>query len=153
MEGIYKVSRIVLWASLVLAAAPAAILYWYSSPSKPSSFLSHGKEADGVEIKFATPVPKEMAPGVEFGVQSVKIQDGFLFRILLENHTWIDARLKTATKDEATEQVVQVIKGSTSPSVTLLRRVNGFWIVEFGLTVSGKRTTLSGWLTEQKLVL
>jgi hypothetical protein len=131
----------------VLALAPLGLLVYNLNPGRKN------QEPAYVTVEFASSQPKEMAPGVEFGVLSCKIIDGHVFKILLENQQWIEGRLRTATKDEATAAVVDVVRASNAPSVTLLRNFNGYWVVEFHLTVGGKRTTLHEWLQEKKLTL
>ncbi len=96
---------------------------------------------------------KAMEPGSEFRIRSCQIVDGYKFAILLENGEWINAHLAVATKPEATQVVVDLLKKSHVPTVTLRRKLEDYWIVDFHLTLDGKDINLRSLLNEQELIL
>ena len=89
-----------------------------------------------------------MEPGAEFKVSQCHVIDGYKFKMLLENGEWIIAHIPNATKADATQSVVDILKNSEIPSVVLRRKLSGYWIVDFHLTIQGKHTTLRNQLRE-----
>jgi hypothetical protein len=110
-------------------------------------------EAPLVTIEFTQPQPKPMAPGVVYGVLSIKVVDGHIFNVLLDDQEWHEVRLTAVTREEATADVIEVLKQTHSPTVTLRRQVEGHWVVDFNVVLSGRRISLVEWLAERKLLL
>jgi hypothetical protein len=96
-----------------------------------------------------------LEPGAVFGIRSVKVVDGYKFGLYLEGDKWIEAHLSVATKEEAIPVVVEMLNGTTPPppTVTLLRKVEGYWIVKFHLTHNGQRANLVDVLRGKELLL
>lgn len=107
------------------------------------------------DFQFDVEREKEFKPGVEFNLKSCKVIDGYRFHLFLEGGKQIYANLTTATKDEATPVVVELLNKTTSPRPTIiLRRKSGDnWIVDFNLMVDGKRANLIEVLRDKGLVL
>jgi hypothetical protein len=137
--GLYAV------ALAFIAVAPLAFFLYNDSYETET-------EAPLVTIEFSQPQPKPMAPGVVFGVSSVKVVDGHIFRVLLDQQ-WHEVRLTAVTREEATADVIEVLKQTHSPTVTLRRQVEGHWVVDFNVVLSGRRISLVEWLAERKLLL
>lgn len=96
-----------------------------------------------------------LEPGAVFGIRSVKVVDGYKFGLYLENDKWIEAHLSVATKEAAIPVVIDLLNGTTPPppTVTLLRKVENYWIVEFHLTHNGQRANLVNILRGKGLLL
>ena len=96
-----------------------------------------------------------LEPGAVFGIRSVKVVDGYKFGLYLEGDKWIEAHLSVATKEKAIPVVVEMLNGTTPPppTVTLLRKVEGYWIVDFYLTHNGQRANLVDVLRGKELLL
>lgn len=125
----------------------------------PVGFYYYNKKVNVVTttstdvIQYGVSKTRKMEPGAEFNVVACKVIDGSVFRLLLDNNSWINARLVTATKEEATEPVSQCLKAASSPSVVLKRQIGDMWIVNLNITIDGRRTSLVEWLSERKLIL
>ena len=79
----------------------------------------------------------------------------FLFGLYLENNKWIEAHLSVATKEAAIPVVISLLNSTTPPppTVTLLRKVENYWIVKFHLMNNGQRVTLVNVLRGKGLLL
>lgn len=125
----------------------------------PIGFYCCTKKKDRVEsvasdvIHYNISKACTMEVGAEFKVVACKVVDGSVFRLLLDNDIWIDARLTSATTEEATEPVSQFLKTANSPSVILRRQVGDSWVVTFNVMIDGRRTSIVEWLSERKLIL
>jgi len=137
---------------LGIAIAPAVYFYYNYQSNEPSCI--HSQQPPGiVTVQYSSPKVKDVIVGEEFSLLAVRIMDGHIFQVQLENGQWIEARLTTATKDEATPAVIEALKTASSPTVILRRRIGSYWVVDFNLTLAARRTTLLEWLREQKLTL
>jgi hypothetical protein len=94
-----------------------------------------------------------MAPGVVYGVSSVRVVEGHIFLVLLEDQNWHKVQLTAVSREEATADVVEVLKQTHSPTITLRRQVEGYWVVDFDVVLNGRRISLVEWLAERKLLL
>lgn len=105
-------------------------------------------------IQFPFP-QKSMQPGSEFYIKEMRVQDGYVFSLKLENDVTISATLSVATREEATRAVVEMFRSSPPPppTVTLLRKVAGYWVVDIHLVVDGLRVDLKDVLRERDLLL
>lgn len=130
----------------IVALAPVG-LYFYNYWTRP------GPETSYVTVQYSVPKAKSVAVGEELNVMACRIVDGHIFYLLLENNEWIEAHLTVATKDEATPPVTEALKTAGTPSVLLRRKFGNYWMVDFHLTVQGKRMTLLDWLRERELTL
>jgi hypothetical protein len=138
--GLYAV------ALAFIAVAPLAyLLYTGDEESEP--------EAPLVTIQYTQPQPKPMAPGVVYGVSSVRVVEGHIFLVLLEDQNWHKVQLTAVSREEATADVVEVLKQTHSPTITLRRQVEGYWVVDFDVVLNGRRISLVEWLAERKLLL
>lgn len=132
---------------VVLTALVPASVFLYD-------YVTVGNAASAYEtIEYVSDKPKEMVVGSELLVKACKVIDGHIFVIKLENGQVIDGRLKVVTKDEATPEVVKVLKAAGSPSVVLRRKIGSYWVVDFNLTTEAKRITLVEWLEGKRLTL
>ena len=97
----------------------------------------------------------KLEPGAVFDVRACKVVDGYKFGLYLEGDKWISAHLAVATKEEAISVVIELFNNAEppSPSVTLLRKVENYWIVDFKLTQNGKRVRLTDVLRNKELLL
>jgi hypothetical protein len=137
--GIYAI------ALAFIAVAPLAFFLYNDYDNKGETPL--------VTIEFTQPQPQPMAPGIVYDVLSIKVVDGHIFCVLLDDQKWHKVRLSSVTKEEATAEVIEIIKQSNSPTVTLRRQVDGNWVVDFNMVLSGRRISLVEWLAERKLLL
>ena len=96
-----------------------------------------------------------LEPGAVFDVLACKVVDGYKFGLYLEGEKWIEAHLAVATSEEAIPFVIELLNNAElpPPSVTLLRQVGDYWIVEFELTQNGKRVSLVDVLRSKELLL
>lgn len=136
----------------VIAIAPVAILmYHYSCKNASSEPLEQPIAA----VQFEAETPKILEAGSKYDVKACKVLDGYRFELYLEDGKWIEAHLKVAAKDEAGAVVVEWMNKATPPPpcVTLLRHVGDHWIVEFELTVDGKRADMVDLLRAKGLLL
>jgi hypothetical protein len=106
-----------------------------------------------IEIEYVTSKVKPLEVGVQFMVKSCKIIDGFRFLVLLDNDTWIETSLPIVTKEGTAEQVAEILKSSPPPSVTLKRKIDNYWIVDFELLFEDKKTKLTELLKQKDLAL
>lgn len=103
-------------------------------------------------IDFTQPlVEKQMEPGTNFLVKSIRVQDGFVYHLLLENNIWIEAHLTCATKEEATSVAIELLKTTTRPVAVLRRKVGNYWIVDLQLSEQNNNYNLVDLLREQGL--
>lgn len=133
----------------VIAIAPVLLVGYYYRGVGPS-------EKPIASVRFEDENPhKKMEPGAEFEVRACKVIDGFRFEMYLEGGKWIEAHLPVATKDEASQVVVEWLNKTTppSPTVTLRRQVGNVWIVDFHLQVDGKRSSILDLLRAKGLLL
>lgn len=151
LSGLSKIKAFLknslVYSTLLVVVALAPIGYYSYNRTMDTT------DRDGVVIRFGTQTPRAMEPGAEFNVLACKVIDGHIFQVLLDNNTSTQVRLITATKDEATPAVIEALQTATSPSVVLRRKVGGCWIVDFHVTIQGRRTALLEWLSERKLIL
>lgn len=96
-----------------------------------------------------------LEPGAVFDVRACKVVDGYKFGLYLDGDKWIEAHLAVATKEEAIPVVIELLNNAEPPppSVTLLRKVEDYWIVDFSLTENGSRVRLVDVLRSKELLL
>lgn len=152
-----KMKNLFLAILLVIAMAPLSLfvynIFTGSDPVEVEPPIEIKQDLSGVLVEFESAKPKKLEPGTEFLVNSCRIIDGYRFNLKLEGDNEISAQLSTATKEVATSVVTELIRGSVSPSVVLLRKVGEDWIIRFYLTKDEKRTDLLVCLREQGLLL
>ena len=134
----------------VIALAPVAFLtyHYLGRPTPPDTAIA--------SVQFESPrPPQNLEPGAKFDVKACKVLDGYRFEMYLEGNRWIEAHLAVATKEEASPIVVEWLNKTVPPppTVTLLRQVGNHWIVEFHLTVDGKRANMVDLLRSKGLLL
>lgn len=119
----------------VVAIAPTAYIVYYGYEDEVKN-----EQAVLTTVEFVKPPTSELKVGDTFEVRACKVIDGYRFGLFLEGNKQIEAHLSTATKDEATEVVIEWLNNTTTPvpTVKLLRKTGSFWIVDFRLTVNGK---------------
>jgi hypothetical protein len=138
-------------ALAVIAIAPAGYFAYNMNP----------RSGEGSSPTIATIQFEEqqrnfvLEPGAVFGVRSVKVVDGYKFGLYLDGDKWIEAHLPVATKEEAIPVVIELLNGTTPPppTVTLLRKIEGYWIVDLTLTHNGQRVNLISVLRDKELLL
>lgn len=129
----------------VVAIAPVLIFGYYRSMQPVDKPIA--------SVEFAK--PQALKAGSQINVKACKVIDGFRYDMYLDGGNWIEAHLAVATKDEANLFVVELLKTTTypPPTVTLLKHVGNYWIVDFCLTVDGKRVNMVNVLQEKGLLL
>jgi len=135
--------------ALIMVLPLGALAYYFTVNHQ---MVEQGPQSIAV-IDYMTQEEKLMEPGTEFKVVQCHVVDGYKFGVLLDNGKWIIAHLSVATKAEATEEVVDLLKKSQAPTIILRRELNDYWIVDFHLTVEGKEIMLRSLLEEQNLAL
>ncbi len=134
----------------VIAIAPLGLLaYYYTRVSRDTA-------ADQSIVQFETQrPPQKMEVGAEFPVRACKVLDGFRFEMFLEGGKSIEAHLTAAAKEEAAPVVVDMLNKAEQPPpvITLRRQVGNYWIVDFSLTVEGKRCNMVDLLRAKGLLL
>lgn len=133
----------------VVAIAPAICLVYYVVKSVPNDPTIASVQFEPQKVQ------KVLEVGVVFEVRACKVLDGFRYEMYLDNGKWIEVHLAVAAKDEANSFVVEWLNKTTAPppSITLLRRVGNYWIVDFHLTVDGKRVNMVDLLRIKGLLL
>ena len=105
-------------------------------------------------VDFVKPTNVTLEVGSELEVRSCRVIDGYRFGLSLEGNRWIEAHLPVATKDEATNVVIEMLRTSTtSPTVKLLRNVGSYWSVEFRLKVNGEHQKITDLLKVKTLLV
>jgi hypothetical protein len=134
----------------VIALAPVFLISYYYT----------GRTTVPVEqpigaIQFEVERPKMLEAGQTFNVRACRVLDGYRFELYLEGGKWIEAHLKVAAKDEASAIVLECFNKASppSPTVTLLRQVGHYWIVDFHLTMENRRENLTDFLKAKGLLL
>lgn len=96
----------------------------------------------------------KLEKGVTIDVIACKIVDGYKFLLYLDGDQWIEGHLPVATKDEAVTFVSDLLNTETSvPTVTLLREVEDYWIVDFNLIHDNQRVSVVSLLKSKGLLL
>jgi len=139
-----KKNWLIMLFLIVVGSVPAAYWYFFKRESTVDNFPV---------IRFVSEEPKQMVPMAEFRVFACKVLDGGVFVVTLENQQTIEVRLKMIAKQEAYQEVAEVLKSAGSPTVVLLRKIGDYWVVDFNLTLQGKRTTMIEWLSSKGLLL
>ncbi len=145
----------------VIAIAPVFALAYYLSdftqpvPVVPVAPQEVPSEPIVADFEFESEKEKLFQPGAEFSVRSCKVVDGYRFQLYLDGGSQITGHLTSATKDEATQVVVELLNNITTPRPTvILRRKSGDnWIVDFYISVDGKRASLVEMLRKKELLL
>ena len=143
-------SWIVAIVLATIAIAPVFYLTYYKMGvvqriSRPPSVAT---------IQFETKERSfDLEPGAIFSVRSCEVLDGYKFNLCLRNGKWIVSHLSVATKDKATSFVVDLLNKSPSPTVTLLRSVEDYWIIEFAVIKDGQEENLVDLLRAEELLL
>lgn len=153
-----KQNTLALIAIFLVSVAPALYFFYVSRKElaqPPQTQSAQSTPAEYVTIQYSSPKAKDVAVGEEFGLLTCRVIDGCIFMVQLDNGQWIEGRLVTATKDEATAAVIEALKPPAAPRVLLKRKIGTGreWVVDFSLTIDGKKTTLMEWLKEKKLTL
>lgn len=139
-----------LYAILILSAIGLPVVGYFVFKNK-DILPSIGR--DYTTIQFVAEKPREMVVGAEFLVLSCRVYDGMTFNVSLENRQNCEIKLKSFIKEEATKEIIDILKTASNPSVILRRKIDNYWIVDFNLTIQGKRTTLIEWLGSKNLLL
>ncbi len=105
-------------------------------------------------FQFEVGKNKPLKVGTTLEVAACHVIDGGYFQLRLENNDKIVAMLKSATTEEARDAVIELLKNSTStPTVTLLREIDGIWIIELHLSINETKVNLVEELHKKKLLL
>lgn len=147
----YKLIFVIIFA--IIAISPAIVHFYYNEPHFEQKIQNVVSEEPIASIEFQSKTPKELESGVEFEVESCRILDGFRFEMDLESNKSIIAHLTTATSNEASVVVVDLMNKAKNPVVKLLRKVNDYWIVELSLFIDGKKVNIIDVLKMQGLLL
>lgn len=107
------------------------------------------------DLKFQLEKDKAFEPGAEFNIVDCKVIDGYRFYLSLDGGNYIIAHLTHATKNEATQVVVDLLKNSapSRPSIILRRKTGDFWIVDLFPFLDGKKSNLVDILRTKDLLL
>lgn len=140
-------------AAVIACAVLAPVAYWLYSRADVK-VQSESEDIAVIEFEPRNPVVV-LEPGMELRVKCAKVLDGYIYDLCLENNEWIRTQLTTATKDEATDFVIQVLRGKApvSPSIVLRRKVGDYWIVDLFLTIEGRKIDIRNLLREKSLSL
>ncbi len=148
--------RVKLWMYTVLLGivtlSPLGLFLYFNDPiNKPISDVNRPVATIRSENKILKPLKVDD----EFEVKACKVIDGYRFEMYLEGDNWISAHLATATKESATLAVTEIMNktNSISPSVILKRQIGDHWIVDFYLSVDGKKTNMVDVLRAKGLLL
>ena len=148
------------WALAIIfaLASIAPILYLvYHVKDVTSSVSPVLQQPVLATVEFIKPTSTKLEVGSVIEVRSCRVIDGYRFGLSLEGNKWIEAQLPVATKDEATNVVIDWLKNSATqtaaPTVKLLRNLGSYWIVEFRLTVNGKQEKVTDLLKAKALLL
>lgn len=129
----------------VLALVPCLYLVYDQNIELPIvQPIINSTEPVIADFEFEIQKEKELNVGVEFNLNSCKVLDGYRFQLSLEGGKQITAHLTAATKDEATTVVVGLLTEakSTRPTIILRRKTGDYWIVDFYVSLDGKRVNL-----------
>ena len=144
-------SWIVALVLAIVAIAPIAyVIYTFRTTEQQESSSSIAT----VEFE-RRPQVLNLEPGITMNVLSCKVIDGYKFVLYLENNKRIVGHLPVATREEAIPLVIEWLNTSTPPppTVTLLRKVEDYWIVDFHLTHESERMRMVNLLRSKGLLL
>lgn len=142
-------------ATLLAMIAVAPIFYLLYSFYNRTTV---GPVADVIQFEPINPVTV-LEAGAVLSVRACSVFDGYKFSLYISGGKQINAHLPIATKEEAYPVVVDLLKKSggtprtSTPSVTLLRNVGDYWIVDFYFTMDGNRVRLLDVLQDEDLLL
>lgn len=141
----------------IITIAPIFYIAYYYDGSQPQVESMPVPPGSGyATVDFQTrPEVIEIKTGVTLDVLSCKVVDGYKFALYLEGNKWIMAHLSVATKEEAVPLVIEWLNSAEPPppTVTLLRKVGDYWIVDFHLTHKGQRINMISLLRSEGLLL
>jgi hypothetical protein len=133
----------------VIALAPVFLLtYYYARSYNPP-------EQPIGAIEFQQSQPSIFKVGCEYEIRACKVIDGNRYALCLQGGKWIEGHLTVVSKEEAGVYAVEVLNEAKPPvpTVTLLRQVGHYWIVDMKITVGGKRTSMKELLAAKGLLL
>ena len=124
---------------LAAVAIAPAVFFWYTS------------QRIAVSIDFDA----TLQAGDTFNVKACKVVDGSRYEMYLEDGQWIKASLSVFAKDEAAPVVSRWLANSfpPRPTVTLLKKVDDYWIVDFQVTLNGEKFSMNNLLQKKDLLL
>lgn len=136
----------------LIASAPVFYLVYYYQSGRAATALDLARPD---LIEFSSLKPPTLEQGATLGVKACSVVDGHRLELYLEGGYRIRGHLPTATKDGANEFVVDLLKNNANspPTVTLLRQIDDYWIVQLYVNRDGKREKLVDLLKNQSLLL
>jgi len=140
--------------ALVLALVAIAPIYYITYHLRGGSTNPEPSSIATVQFQ-QRPRTVKLEEGANLNVLSCKVVDGYKFGLHLEGDKWIAGHLPVATKEEAIPLVIEWLNKAEppTPTVTLLRKVGDYWIVDFHLTVNGERVSMVSLLRSKHLLL
>lgn len=138
---------------ILVVAVASPVGYWLYLRSMPVPEVEV-EAAAVIEFEPRNPVVV-LEPGMELRVKSARVLDGYIYDLCLENNQWIRTQLTTATKDEATQFVIEILRGKTTmaPMIVLRRKVGDYWVVDLLVTYEGRKISVGDLLREKGLSL
>lgn len=144
----------------LLAVCPLfAMVYYVTRQDRVPPPVVQAPADENTQGVLSFDEPFELNVDAEYEVLAAKVEDGYIFQLYLKDGTThgnrVEAHLPVATKEGAKEVVTEWLKNTTSPppTVILRRKVRGYWIVEFVLTVDNRRVSLVHLLKGRNLLL
>lgn len=159
-QGVSMKRVIFIVALAIFAVAPVFYIAYnakYSGVENSKPILEAKPEPEVKsfpEIQFQK-VSQELKPGAQLNVLACKVIDGYRFGLILEGDNLIEAHLPVATKESATTTVVEWLNevNSVPPIVTLIRKVDNYWIVRLVLIKNGSKIDMVDALQSKGLLL
>lgn len=134
---------------VALASGPILLALYNNTKTFEGKILEAPAAIDPIDqsvanFDFESEKQKLLEPDSEFYIKSCNVIDGYRFKMRLEDNHEITANLTTATKDDATSVVIDLLgkNKDTRPSVLLRRKAGDNWIVDVFILIDGKRTNL-----------
>jgi hypothetical protein len=84
--------QVLIYGVLLLGIAIAPAVYFYYNCYQCNEPSCMPQQQPGiVTVQYTSPKVKDMVIGEEFGLMAVRIMDGHIFQVQLENSHWVEA--------------------------------------------------------------
>lgn len=86
-----------------------------------------------------------------YKVIECQVIESHLFKLTLSDGRIILGQLRVRCPKESERKIVEFLHQVSHPEVILLKKEEGYWLIELNVKLEGKRILLSQWLLDQRL--